>query len=65
MYFSKKTMEPLQEEPTLVWMCSDEGCLCWMRNNFSFEETPTCPICHSAMVKNTRMLPVLSNNTSM
>ncbi|WP_434006880.1 cold-shock protein [Paenibacillus konkukensis] len=54
-------MEPIQEEQTPVWMCSNEGCSCWMRENFALEETPACPLCQSEMVKNTKMLPALVN----
>lgn len=61
MYFSKKMMEPVQEEETSVWLCSDEDCPCWMRENFAFEQSPSCPICNSEMVKNTKMLPALTN----
>ncbi|MFH5187255.1 cold-shock protein [Paenibacillus sp. TAB 01] len=62
LYFSKKAMEPVQEEQTSVWMCSNEGCSCWMRENFSLESTPDCPICHATMVKNFKMLPMLQNH---
>ncbi|OXM84870.1 cold-shock protein [Paenibacillus rigui] len=62
MYFSKKTMEPVQEEQTSVWMCSNEECSCWMRENFSLDRTPDCPICHASMVKNIKMLPLLQNH---
>ncbi|TCZ76347.1 cold-shock protein [Paenibacillus albiflavus] len=64
MYFSKKNMEPIQEETTSVWICSEDTCSCWMRENFSFEESPACPICSSVMVKNTKMLPSLLNHST-
>ncbi|CAG7635640.1 hypothetical protein PAESOLCIP111_03687 [Paenibacillus solanacearum] len=64
MYFSKKVMEPVQQEETPIWACSQHECTCWMRTNFAFEEeSPACPICQSQMVKDTRLLPLLSNNT--
>ncbi|TVY10263.1 cold-shock protein [Paenibacillus cremeus] len=64
MYFSKKTIEPVQQEETPVWSCSQDQCTCWMRANFSFEdESPQCPICQSVMVRNTKLLPLLSNHT--
>ncbi|TDF97114.1 cold-shock protein [Paenibacillus piri] len=62
MYFSKKATEPIQEEQTSVWMCSNEGCSCWMRENFSLVESPLCPLCQSEMVKHTKMLPLLLNH---
>ncbi|MGG1517724.1 cold-shock protein [Paenibacillus oryzisoli] len=64
MYFSKKSLEPVPEEETSIWSCSTETCACWMRDNFSFDESPVCPICHSAMVKESKMLPTLTNTSS-
>ncbi|MFD0694547.1 cold-shock protein [Paenibacillus sp. GCM10027628] len=64
MYFSKKTLEPVQEEETSIWTCSTDQCSCWMRDNFSFDESPVCPICNSAMVKDMKMLPALTNTSS-
>lgn len=61
MYFSKRGTEPLPQDETAVWTCSKEECSCWMRDDFSFEEQPACPICASSMVRDTRMLPVLVN----
>lgn len=61
MYYSKKNMESIPEQETPVWICSKENCSCWMRENLSFMKNPNCPICNSAMVKNTKMLPPLSN----
>jgi hypothetical protein len=60
MYFSKKNMEPVQTEETSVWLCSKEGCSCWMRDTLSFEEFPTCPICSTKMEQGLKMLPVLN-----
>lgn len=61
MYFAKKAVEPIEEEETDVWACDNDDCACWMRDNFSFEESPICPLCQSKMSKDTRMLPVLQN----
>ncbi|MCR8643524.1 cold-shock protein [Paenibacillus sp. N1-5-1-14] len=61
MYYSKKTVEPVVEE-TVIWKCSNESCVCWMRENFAFEQTPVCPICQSVMEKNNKMLPTIYNN---
>jgi hypothetical protein len=30
-----------------------------MRDAFSFDETPKCPLCHSEMKRETKMLPVI------
>lgn len=61
MYFAKKTLEPVEEVKTSVWICSHDDCDCWMRENFSFEDNPSCPICQSPMTKNVKMLPSLLN----
>ncbi|EGL16894.1 cold-shock protein [Paenibacillus chitinolyticus] len=62
MHYSKKNMEPVPEEEITVWACSQESCVCWMRENFSFNQVPLCPICKSEMVKQVKMLPVLTNH---
>lgn len=64
MFYAKKQPEPVPEEQTSIWQCSQEGCLCWMRENFTFDATPLCPICQSTMIESTRMLPALSNSTN-
>ncbi|MEQ7051439.1 cold-shock protein [Paenibacillaceae sp. P-4] len=64
MYYAKKQPEPVPEEQTSIWQCSQDGCPCWMRENFTFDDTPICPICQSTMVESSRMLPTLTNNTN-
>ena len=64
MYFTKRAAEPVEEEETKIWTCTNELCSCWMRDNFSFDESPTCPICRSEMIKDMRMLPALENHSS-
>ena len=61
MYF-KKNAEPIPEKLTEVWTCSNDDCSCWMRDDFSFNDTPECPICHSPMNKENKVLPVLLNH---
>ncbi|MFC3255129.1 cold-shock protein [Paenibacillus sepulcri] len=61
IHFSKKIVEPIPEEQTSIWTCTNEECSCWMRDNFSFGEEPACPICNSTMTSEIRLLPVLSN----
>ena len=64
MYNSKR--KPLEEVPTaltVIWACSDEDCNGWMRDNFTFSEIPTCPQCHSAMIKGEKVLDVLENTS--
>jgi len=62
LYHSKRNQEPVQQEQTSVWTCSKESCSCWMRESFAFDENPICPLCSSSMVKDTKMLPILSQN---
>ncbi|WP_123043075.1 cold-shock protein [Cohnella candidum] len=61
MYSRKKTFEPLPEEMTAIWSCTQDDCNGWMRDNFSFSAEPTCPKCHSPMESGMRSLPVLVN----
>ncbi|WP_170006233.1 cold-shock protein [Bacillus fonticola] len=62
MYNSKRNVEPIEDEETSIWVCSDEECPCWMRENLSLEENPPCPLCASSMAKETKMLPPIVNN---
>jgi len=59
MAFSRGQKEPLPEVETNVWACTSESCQGWMRESFSFETNPECPLCHSEMTKEVRMLPGL------
>jgi hypothetical protein len=61
--FPKKVVEEIPEEDTSIWSCSNDDCFGWMRDDFSFENVPTCPLCHSEMSQNIRLLPILVNNT--
>lgn len=56
-FHGKNPREPVPEVETTVWACTNEDCAGWMRDDFSFEEEPTCPMCHSEMQKETRVLP--------
>ena len=57
--FSRGQKEPLPEVETNVWSCTSETCQGWMRESFSFEANPECPLCQSKMEKEVRMLPGL------
>lgn len=61
MYSRKKPLEEVPQENTAIWMCSEEGCNGWIRDNFSFECVPTCWQCNSPMVRGERMLATLVN----
>lgn len=61
MYNRAKPVE-LPEGVTAIWSCTQEGCKGWMRDNFAFEETPTCRLCSHPMESTTKMLPLLQNS---
>ncbi|MCD9022065.1 cold-shock protein [Cohnella silvisoli] len=61
MYFRKKSTEDLPHEETAIWSCNTAGCKGWIRDNFAFENLPTCHLCLSPMVSGVRMLPLLAN----
>lgn len=62
MYSRKHQAEPVPEELTDIWTCASDGCNGWMRDNFAFDAEPRCPLCDSDMVRETRMLPHLTNS---
>jgi hypothetical protein len=61
MYSRKKPVEELPSELTAVWICSDENCKGWMRDNFAFSLSPVCPLCQTKMVKGEKMLNAIAN----
>ncbi|MEF2247526.1 cold-shock protein [Paenibacillus sp. GXUN7292] len=65
MYNRKKQLEPVPEENTKVWICETEGCNSWMRDNFSFEQVPSCMHCNATMVSGEKMLPTLVNPSDL
>lgn len=42
---------------TSIWDCQAENCNGWMREDFSLEENPTCPMCGEIMIHEIRNLP--------
>lgn len=58
-FHSKRAREPVPEVETEVWSCTSEDCPGWMRDAYSFDDKPSCPICDSDMQKETRVLPEL------
>lgn len=56
---SRRSREPIPEVETTVWSCANDECSGWMREDFSFEKEPVCPLCDSKMNKETRILPEL------
>jgi hypothetical protein len=59
MAFSRKPVEPIPEVETKIWSCTNEDCNGWMRDAFSFDETPECPLCKSEMEREVKVLPDL------
>lgn len=61
MAFKSRVVEPVEEFPTAVWLCSEEDCIGWIRDKYCFDKLPTCPFCKSEMIQGTKMIPVLSD----
>ncbi|MCZ8512753.1 cold-shock protein [Paenibacillus filicis] len=61
MNYRKKSIEETPLENTTIWSCTKEECNGWMRDNFAFEYQPTCPLCSSAMLRETKLLPQVVN----
>lgn len=62
MNYRKKTIEEIPEVLTPVWSCTSDSCNGWMRDDFTFDYSPVCPLCSSTMEKGDRMLPLLVNH---
>ncbi|MGG3994617.1 MULTISPECIES: cold-shock protein [Aneurinibacillus] len=58
---SKQQIEEIPLYEMKVWSCDNDECNGWMRQDFSFSEQPTCPLCQSRMTQETRMLPELAH----
>lgn len=59
MGFSRGPREPVPEVDTDVWSCLNDECQGWMRDSYSFEKEPKCPLCSSEMEQEVRVLPEL------
>ncbi|WP_072889027.1 cold-shock protein [Ornithinibacillus halophilus] len=59
MAFSRGPKEPVPEVETNIWSCASDDCNGWMRESYSFEEEPQCPLCQSGMEREVRVLPEL------
>lgn len=57
MSFSRGPKEPVQEVETTIWTCTSEECNGWMRESWSFNDEPKCPLCKSSMTQEVRVLP--------
>lgn len=65
MTYWKKSTEEIPVEDTAIWSCTDEECNGWMRENFTFQMEPTCPLCDAPMDRGTKMLPQLANSNEL
>lgn len=59
MAFSRGRKEPLPEVETNVWSCTNNECQGWMRESFSLQSEPDCPLCQFEMEQEIRILPEL------
>lgn len=59
MSFARGPKEPVPEVDTNVWACTSEECQGWMRESYSFNVEPKCPLCESEMEQEVRVLPEL------
>ncbi|WP_186577062.1 cold-shock protein [Aquibacillus kalidii] len=57
-YYNNKR-EPVPEVETSIWSCTSDDCSGWMRENYSFDKEPACPLCKAEMEKEVRTLPKL------
>lgn len=58
-YYNNKK-EPAKEVETKVWACTSDSCAGWMREDYSFDKEPSCPLCKSEMVREERTLPEIN-----
>ncbi|WP_281887100.1 cold-shock protein [Paenibacillus sp. YYML68] len=65
MYFRKPSLDQLPHEETKIWCCSKDNCKGWMRDNFAFDVTPTCPLCQAPMESGFKQLPIVDNSNDL
>ncbi|MUT66573.1 cold-shock protein [Paenibacillus sp. NEAU-GSW1] len=65
MYNRKKIQEEIPEVSTKIWSCENDDCNGWMRENFTFDSSPTCLLCNSPMTIGERMLPQIVNTNDI
>ncbi|WP_458412158.1 cold-shock protein [Schinkia sp. CFF1] len=61
MAFGRRHVEEVVTEETKVWVCTSDGCNCWVRDNFKTSDQ--CPICNSEMTPSTKMLQIVENHS--
>ncbi|WP_035101887.1 cold-inducible protein YdjO-related protein [Aneurinibacillus terranovensis] len=60
----KQQVEEVEKYDIAIWNCDNPDCNAWMRQLYSFEKDPVCPLCQSTMSQEIRLLPVLSHSIS-
>ncbi|MBB3113208.1 hypothetical protein FHS18_005311 [Paenibacillus phyllosphaerae] len=58
----RRPLENLPEEMTMIWSCTNPECKGWIRDSFSFKDTPVCSQCNSLMVSSEKNLPILMSS---
>ncbi|CAH0347154.1 MULTISPECIES: cold-inducible protein YdjO-related protein [unclassified Bacillus (in: firmicutes)] len=59
--YRRNNEEEIPPEETKVWECTSETCNGWIRDNFTFSDEPSCPLCKSEMKEATKMLQAINN----
>ena len=61
--FHRKVIEEVVPEETVIWSCTADDCIAWVRDNFKEKEAdiPNCPMCNHEMEQATKMLPAIEN----
>ncbi|QPC46531.1 cold-shock protein [Mangrovibacillus cuniculi] len=59
--YNRKPQEEVVKEETKIWECASPDCNGWIRDNFTSEAEPLCPLCQSSMSEASRLLEVVHN----
>jgi hypothetical protein len=59
--YRRNNEEEIIPEETKVWECTSDTCNGWVRDNFTFSDEPSCPLCNSEMKPATKMLQAINN----
>lgn len=59
--YRRNNTEEIAPEETKVWECTSDQCNGWVRENFTFSDKPSCPLCNSEMKASTKMLQAINN----
>ena len=43
--YNRKPLEEIPQADAAIWECTSDTWKGWMRDNFAFDNVPTCPIC--------------------